>query len=353
MSIDLERRFTKNNIREFADFAQELSDQIGFKVSSRGWAYIMEQNGYVNKDQFDKVESLINRCRKEGHLPVDFTAEESAREFKEVHYPTLRTPQRFLSDWINHGYNCEDWYEPNWWKGEEYYIQMIVEKIDLVTLFQPVCKKYHIPIANAKGWSSILQRAEYARRFKEAEDRGLKCVLLYCGDHDPDGLRISETLRKNIDDIKQIHWDDGETGYDPRDLIIDRFGLNYEFITGNNLTWIDNLVTGGGELAKMVGGQVIQGTTKNGRPHPNFHLPYLQEYLAKVGVRKCEANALVVAPDAGRFLCEKTVLSFLGEGCIDRFKKKKEAAKQKVLEVKERYNVDERISDILTDLSKE
>ncbi|MCG8617803.1 MAG: hypothetical protein MI802_16425, partial [Desulfobacterales bacterium] len=340
----------KNNLHEFAEFAITLAAQIGFKVSSRGWAYIMEQNGYATKDQFDKVENLINRCRKEGYLPVDFTAEEAARDFQEVHEPESLSHAQFLATWLDYGYRCEDWYEPNWWEGEEYYIQMIVEKIDLVTLFQPVCKQYHVPIANAKGWSSIRQRAEYARRFKEAEDKGLECVLLYCGDHDPDGLRISETLRKNIDDVKNIYWEDGEKGYDPSSLTIERFGLNYDFITRNNLTWIDNLVTGGGELAKMIGGQVVQGTTKNGRPHPNFHLPYLQEYIAKIGVRKCEANALVIAPEAGRALCERTIVDYLGEDCLDRFRNKKETEKQKVLETKAKFKVDERIEAIIRDL---
>ncbi len=177
--------------------------------------------------------------------------------------------------------------------------------------------------------------------------------MLYCGDHDPDGLRISETLYKNIDDISNIYWADGERGYDPSDLIIERFGLNYDFITGNNLTWIDNLVTGGGELAKMIGGQVVQGTTKNGRPHPNFHLPYLQDYLAKIGVRKCEANALVVAPEAGRALCENTIVRFLGQDCLARFKEKKDFEVQQVLGVKNRFNVDGRINDILEDLNGE
>lgn len=50
-SIDLSRRFTKNNIQTFVGFIEGLSAQIGFKVSSRGWAYIMEQQGFVTKDQ--------------------------------------------------------------------------------------------------------------------------------------------------------------------------------------------------------------------------------------------------------------------------------------------------------------
>ena len=94
-------------------------------------------------------------------------------------------------------------------------------------------------IANAKGWSSILQRAEYSRRFKEAEEMGLKCVLIYCGDHDPDGLRISDTIRKNLEQIQEVQWKDGTEGYDPSNLIIDRIGLNFDFIQSNGYTWIE------------------------------------------------------------------------------------------------------------------
>lgn len=100
-------------------------------------------------------------------------------------------------------------------------------QIDLKTLFKELCRALHIPIATSKGWSSILQRAEYAKRYLDAEKQGLKCVLLYCGDHDPDGLRISDFLRGNLEDLKNVVWSDETKGYDPHDLIIDRFGLNH------------------------------------------------------------------------------------------------------------------------------
>ncbi len=347
-AIDLNRRFTKNNIHKFVQFMEALDKQIGFKVSSRGWAYIMEQKGFVTKGQFDKVENLINRCRKKGHLPVDFTAEEAARDFKEVHKPTTESAKDYVKAYVEMLDECEEWYEPYWWKNETYYIQMVVEKIDLVTLFQPICKKYHIPIANAKGWSSILQRAEYARRFKRAEEAGLECVLLYCGDHDPDGLRISETLRKNIADVSRIRWRNGEIGYDPTDLEIERFGLNYDFIVSNNLIWIDNLETGSeGQLAKMENGKIVRGTTKQGRPHPNWDLPYLQDYLKKVGVRKCEANSLVTAPEEGRQLCEDTILSYLGLDAEDRFKKVKAEVVKMVKDLKDKLDIDALTQDML------
>jgi len=34
----------------------------------------------------------------------------------------------------------------------------------------------------------------------------------------------------------------------------------------------------------------------------------VQDYIARFGVRKCEANALVVAPDIGRQLCREAIL---------------------------------------------
>src|SRR5690606_27434194 len=133
-------------------------------------------------DQFDKVNTLINTCRKKGYLPIDFVAEVSARQFEGVEIPTEDSVYSDFAAWVRASFNTVHHYNLDWWIGEEYYVQMVVEKVDLVTLFSPVCKKYKIPIANSKGWSSMLQRAEYARRFQEARDKGLKCVLLYCGD---------------------------------------------------------------------------------------------------------------------------------------------------------------------------
>ncbi len=315
--MDLSARMTRDLLDEFVSFVKGISDDIGFKVSSRGWGYILEQRGLINKSQFDKVEGVINRCRREGLLPVDFVAEEAARAFSNVEEPTTGTHARHVRSWVEASLESHKYFTPDWWEDEEVYIQMVVEKIDLVTLFEPICADFHIPIANAKGWSSILQRAEYCRRFAEAEARGLRCVLLYCGDHDPDGLRISQTLRKNLEQIAQICWEDGIAGYDPENLEIVRFGLEYDFIVANDLTWIDNLITGSG---KNLGSSA----------HPNHSLPYVQTYLKKVGRRKCEANSIVVIPEMGRQLCRETVLSHLGEDTEDRFARKTERARERI-----------------------
>lgn len=331
--MDFSQKFTKSKLGELADMLIDISRTIGFKVSSRGWCYLMEQAGHIDKSQFSKVENAINNCRRVGVLPVDFVAEEDARAFSGVEKPSTGGVENTLRWMMEDVLDGHKYYTPDWWVGEDYYIQILVEKIDLKTLFRGVGEDYHIPIANAKGWSSILQRAEYSRRFKEAEDKGLKCVLIYCGDHDPDGLRISDTLRKNLKQLQDVRWGDGRGGYDPSDLIIDRIGLNFDFIAKNKYTWIDNLITGSGKnLAD--------------RRHPNYSLPYVQEYLSTVGERKCEANAIVTTPDKAKSLITDSITKYLGDDALDRFEIKREAVESNYKDLLK----DTGLTDIINDL---
>jgi hypothetical protein len=112
------------------------------------------------------------------------------------------------------------------WDDLDYYIEMWVEKIDLKSLFLPVCKTYKISIANCRGWSDL--------------NIGPR-VFLYCGDHNSAGLQISSSIRSNLAELA------GAVGWRPNDLIVDRSSLNADFIFENDLTWIDNLKTGTGD----------------------------------------------------------------------------------------------------------
>lgn len=341
MSLVLPSGRGERYLRSLVAFAKglaEVSNKVGFKISGRGWCYQLEVFGLITKAQFDRVQNLINDCRELGILPIDFTAEEEGRQFSGVEVPESQSPQDYLSSFLRACLKCDDYYTPDWWKGEKYYIQMVVEKIDLKTLFEPICREYHIAIATSKGWSSMLQRAEYARRFKEAEKRGMTSVLLYCGDHDADGLRISEFLRSNLRDLQRIRWMDKEEGYNPSNLVIDRFGLNYDFIEANHLTWIDNLITGSGKnLADP--------------SHPNYHQPYVQEYLRKYGERKCEANAIVPIPTQARELCRQAIEKYLGADALGRFMERREEVRRQFNELRENTGVQEAIGDALNRLS--
>jgi len=269
----------------FCQAILEIRSTLDFEVSSRGWAYIFENRGTITKDDLDACQTLINDCRKDGSLPLDICATDETRAFENLEHVEDTTPEeeaRWIIDRVGQAHLN---YRPeSFWERQTYYVQMVVEKIDLRSLFSPICAEFHVPIANAKGWSDLNLRADMMRRFREWEAKGKRCVLLYCGDFDPAGLNISNFLRSNMEDLgRAVDW------Y-PDSLDIERFGLNLDFIEDNDLTWINNLITSSGsDLANP--------------KHDDHSKHYVRDFLRRYGARKVEANALVVRPEAGRELC--------------------------------------------------
>lgn len=282
-------------VEMFCNGIKEIKSRLDFQVSSRGWCYLLEEYG-LNKGDFDKVQTLINDCRKTGKLPLSICAEDNTRVAEGINKTDDSDIESYANDWVDFIKNnlAED-YNPYFFSDfQDCYIEMLVEKIDLKGIFGPICDKYKIPYSNNKGWADINGRAALMHRFSSWERKGKQCVLLYCGDHDPGGLNISDFIRKNLDDLKNA---DG-IGWTTDNLIIDRFGLNYDFIQENNLTWIDNLETGSGKRL-------------DDPRHPDHKKPYVQNYIKQFGVRKVEANALVTRVTAGRKLCEDAILKYI------------------------------------------
>ena len=287
--------------RTFAEQLQALTGTVDYKLSARGWCYILEEHG-LSKDQFDIAESRINICRKDGWLPLDFTADDSARgpqgdDGTGCDYPVL---EELGFIWDAHIQDHLNRYAPvRWVDFQPYYVEVGVEKVDLVGLNMPVCREFRAMVSNFRGDVDINSKAQMYLRFQAASGRGQQPVLLLEGDHDPKGLQIHEYMLDQFLELQGLAFADGtRLTWDPRELIIVRFGLNADFISKQGLSRIQNLITGSGrELTDP--------------HHPDHSKPYVQDYLQRFCARdadgrwrgwKCEANALVTRTEAGREL---------------------------------------------------
>lgn len=278
----------------------KIKSRLDFEVSARGWCYLMEQQGLITKAEFDRVETLINDARKTGVLPLNICAVDETRSFDGLEYLDTRNPDDYIQNLKLYVEHWVDNYTPvSFWDDKPVYLEMLVEKIDLKSLFGPICRESRIPIANAKGWPDIHVRAAMMRRFKKHEESGRKCVLLYCGDHDPAGLLIAQSYRAMFADIQAVGWQ-------PDKLVIERFGINADFIQEHRLSWIENLITGHKDKKDLTDPK-----------HPDHLKPYVQSYLKQFGTRKCEANALVTVPEAARELCRNAIERYLPDTIQD------------------------------------
>ena len=300
----------RKQVKKFCGQIKQIRATLDFEVSARGWCYILEEHGATKAD-FPAIERLFVDCRKSGDLPLDICAEDEARAADHIENVTDESPDEFVRNWIEY-VRDDAWndYNPmSLWDDSEYYCEMWVEKIDLKSLFSPICERYTIPLINIRGRTCLNSRAGTMRRFLQRENEGKTCVLLYCGDHDPSGLQISDDIQSDMESMS------GATGYSPDTLIIDRFGLNFDFIEAQGLSWTNNLITSSGEdLAN--------------RKHNDHHKPYVQDYIQRFGIRKVEANALVVRPEAGRQLCLDTIRRYIPDDLLSDFETHREVAQQ-------------------------
>jgi hypothetical protein len=288
-------------VKEWCRRLLEIMPRLDFNPGSRGWYYIMESHG-LSKGAFDNAEKLIARCRKDGLLPLDFCGDDDgARAFIGIENLDDPDPEEAARDWVEYVRLAHEKYDPvSFWDHQDHYVEVLVEKIGLRNLFAPVCAKYHVPLGNSKGSWSIWHRVKMLERFAARQAEGKDCVLLYCGDHDVHGLRISRALRANLEDVLpafKATYPDHED-FDLDDVEIERFGLDADFIEAQGLTWTEGLITGSGlDLGDP-------SHRKNG-DHD------VQDYIARFGERKVEADALVTRPDAGRQLCEDAILRYI------------------------------------------
>jgi hypothetical protein len=232
----------RQHVGRFCKLVLQIQSTMDFRVGSRGWCYILEQHG-LRKGEFDIAERLITECRKSGDLPLDICAEDASRETIGLEQLNGNGIDEEVESWIDYLRDqAHEQYTPiSFWDDLKVYVEVATEKLDLRNLFEPVCAEFHVPITNFKGWSDLNSRADVMRRFDMHEAAGRGCVLLMCGDHDPGGLQITKTMRKNLEDLSRA------VGWLPDNLVITRFGLNADFVNRHGLTWIDNLETSSGE----------------------------------------------------------------------------------------------------------
>jgi hypothetical protein len=292
----------------------------GLHIGTREWCYLLENHG-LHKDDFDPAERLITKCRKRAWLPLNIVDEDDSRaasNLEKIDGHSVEADARF---WVDHISRAHLRYHPiSFWENQDYYVEMTVEKASLLSLFDPVCSRYHVPILNTKGSWDLHARAKMLARFAHWQARGKECALLHCGDHDVHGIRISNHLHNNLlemaPQMERLGID-----VDIEAIVVERFGLNKDFIDANRLPWIEGLATGG------------KYTPDLDDPNHRKHFEHdVQEYIRKFGARKCEASALVRVPDAAEALCESAIFRLINVSRITAFERAERREQKKVEE---------------------
>lgn len=327
---------------DFAAGLEAIQLTLESRQGARDWCYHLEDHGLLKPD-FDKAESRIGTSRKDGYLPVDFILEDANR----IHYGGSGLgkdyPVEEEMDWIwekSIQGHLENYCPINWVDYQPHYIEMLTEKRGLVELFKPTADEFHFNLQNGKGDTDIISIAKIHRRFQDAEKRGQKCVLLYCGDFDPKGIQISDILQDRFNDAVGQRFIDG-TVLREIDLEVNRIGLDLETINELSLSRIPNLLTG--RDAKYIKGadgkqRLTVETPLNHLLHPDHQKEYVQSYLRMIDYAetgkawKVEANALMKIPKLARELLRRAMVPYIDQDGVEAYESDLEDARSALSE---------------------
>ena len=166
-----------------------MLNYLPLRNSSQG----KQRRRYANNlESYKDLCDLLTRARLKGLIDFGALSDET-RPVSGVNYPidvaefVARENRWYLSG-----------YRRNLLQSQPDHIELIVEKMTVQGIIEPVAEKYTVPMTCGRGYCSITPRYEIVERFKKSgKDR---LVLLIAADFDPDGEEIAESLARSIRD---------------------------------------------------------------------------------------------------------------------------------------------------------
>lgn len=168
---------------------EEFQDQ-GYRMTLRQLYYQLVSRDIIANQQseYAKLSTLLTEARMYGLIDWDFIEDR------------IRVPKK-ASEWgdINELVdNAISQYRRDRWIGQEYYIEVWVEKDALSGVLEPITRRYHVTLMVNRGYSSASAMHDASLRLRRKEKEGKKTIILYLGDHDPSGMDMVRDIKERL-----------------------------------------------------------------------------------------------------------------------------------------------------------
>jgi hypothetical protein len=141
---------------------------------------------------YKAVCELLTRARLAGLIPFGAIGDETRPVMTWQVYPNVGPFFRRQVDKFCTGY----WRDLM--QSQPNHIEIVGEKLTIEGIVKPVASRFCIPYTIGRGYSSLPPRKAMYDRYKASGK--LKLIILFLGDHDPEGWNIAETFAKSMRD---------------------------------------------------------------------------------------------------------------------------------------------------------
>lgn len=186
-------RFNGNNpwlIQQCDTILTDLNSR-GYSLTLRSLYYQLVSRNIIPNSQaeYNKLSKLMTNARRAGLIDWSHIMDGTRELSESQHY---ETPQEILEQVAN-AFNL------NLWQTQPLRVEVWVEKSALLGTLERLCRQFDVGLLACRGNPSATILHETALRIRDYFHRyNQPTLILYCGDHDPTGLNIPETIVRTL-----------------------------------------------------------------------------------------------------------------------------------------------------------
>lgn len=186
----IEKRFKRPTLAiiEYANQIIEDYEAQGLSLTLRQLYYRFVAAAMIPNTQrsYARLGSIINDARLAGMLDWE-AIEDRTRELQQ--FAHWENPAEIVE-------SCARQFCVDKWEGQEYRVEVWVEKQALEAVIGQAAKKWDCPYFACKGYTSQSEMWRAAQRFGGYREDGQEPIIIHLGDHDPSGIDMT----RDIDD---------------------------------------------------------------------------------------------------------------------------------------------------------
>ena len=170
---------------------QEIINSYDFALTLRQIYYQLVARQIIPNEQryYKKLSRLCVAGRDEGILPEEGFAD----RLREVDKLSSWSDLNEFMQTVKRSYRKDRW------QNQDNYLEIWTEKDALRSVLTEITYQYDVALMVARGQLSRTEVYRTAGRYKAQS--GKKCYLYYCGDFDPSGLSIYDSIKKRVMDF--------------------------------------------------------------------------------------------------------------------------------------------------------
>lgn len=188
----VEKRFGADRLALIATSNQIIEEyqKDGYVLTLRQLYYQLVSRDFLKNDQknYSKLGDTISDARLAGMIDWEAIEDRTRNVEQNSHWDS---PADIIRS-VARSYGIDKWF------GQNYRIEVWVEKEALAGVFERICSELDVPHLACRGYVSQSEMWRAANRLKRFEKEGCETVILHFGDHDPSGIDMTRDIGERL-----------------------------------------------------------------------------------------------------------------------------------------------------------